>query len=461
MSAGMYQLDNMIYRAGNLPWHGMGIPFSGKILSMEALEKASAAFKTLMADIYLYRPLPVEVFSSLSEAQQALVTQLAVIQKQLAQSGLNLNIGQTQVIKTHKATLRSDLEWSDPLRVMGIVGEGYHPASNSTLTTLCDRIVGGAGAEYETLGTLDNGRKFYATAVAPDSLRVMDDELRLYVLVTGAHDGSGAIVVKLVTIRVVCQNTLAAALAESLYESVKIKHTPGNFDSRGEIKASVVNEARAGVVKRGVKTSAGIDHANPFRQSLTQTVNAQLMLFNRFAQSEVSAQFVKDYLECLVPDPLDASATRAQNKRTELLSVLYGTMPGDETGQKAIRVNRQDGSMSAYRLFNAVTYWSDHMSSNRRTKDKRTGEARSESEARFNRILSTGETTMREIATRLLIEGLDSAGRVYTEALRKHREAQAELLSRKAMLNKVQTASLSDSEKSADVTDIVNALDLT
>jgi phage/plasmid-like protein (TIGR03299 family) len=90
-----------------------------------------------------------------------------------------------------------------------------------------DSIVGGEGIMYETAGALGNGERIFITAKLPGYIRVgSDDLIEQYLFLTTSHDGSGSITAAFTPIRIVCANTLNAAMYRKS-NTVKIRHTSG------------------------------------------------------------------------------------------------------------------------------------------------------------------------------------------------------------------------------------------
>lgn len=109
------------------------------------------------------------------------------------------------------------------------VGKDYHIIQNREAFAFFDAIVGsGDGILYETAGALGQGERIFITAKLPGYIRVGngDDITEKYIFLTTAHDGSGSITAAFTPIRVVCQNTLNAAL-KGMSNVVRIKHTAG------------------------------------------------------------------------------------------------------------------------------------------------------------------------------------------------------------------------------------------
>jgi len=124
-------------------------------------------------------------------------------------------------------TFRTDTE-----AVLGDkVGRDYEVVQNVDAFAFFDGIVGGKdGIRYETAGALGKGETIFITAKLPDYIRVgKDDLIENYLFLTSSHDGLGSIQIAFTPIRIVCQNTLNAALKDST-NCIKIRHTASASD---------------------------------------------------------------------------------------------------------------------------------------------------------------------------------------------------------------------------------------
>lgn len=118
------------------------------------------------------------------------------------------------------ATVRTDND-----TVLGVVGKDYEIVQNIDAFSFFDAIVGGEGIQYETAGALGKGERIFITAKLPDYIRVgKEDCLEKYLFLTTSHDGYGSITAAFTPIRIVCNNTLNAALRNHT-NSIKIRHT--------------------------------------------------------------------------------------------------------------------------------------------------------------------------------------------------------------------------------------------
>jgi phage/plasmid-like protein (TIGR03299 family) len=119
------------------------------------------------------------------------------------------------------ATVRADTE-----QVLGVVGNDYKVVQNRDAFSFFDAIVGGGeGILYETAGALGNGERVFITAKLPEYIRVgVKDWIEQYLFLTTSHDGLGSITAAFTPIRIVCNNTLNAAMRNHS-GAIKIRHT--------------------------------------------------------------------------------------------------------------------------------------------------------------------------------------------------------------------------------------------
>ncbi|EHQ27401.1 phage/plasmid-like protein (TIGR03299 family) [Mucilaginibacter gracilis] len=124
------------------------------------------------------------------------------------------------------ATVRNDND-----AVLGVVGKDYKVVQNAEAFTFFDAIVGGGdGILYETAGALGNGERIFITAKLPGYIKVgKQDMIEQYLFLTTSHDGFGSITAAFTPIRIVCNNTLNAAL-KNHSGAIKIRHTASAND---------------------------------------------------------------------------------------------------------------------------------------------------------------------------------------------------------------------------------------
>lgn len=123
-------------------------------------------------------------------------------------------------VPDHFATVRTDTN-----QVLGVVGKEYEIVQNVDAFNFFDAIVGGDGIQYETAGALGNGERIFITAKLPHYIKVdKEDLIEQYLFLTTSHDGYGSITAAFTPVRIVCQNTLNAAMRTHT-NAIKIRHT--------------------------------------------------------------------------------------------------------------------------------------------------------------------------------------------------------------------------------------------
>lgn len=132
----------------------------------------------------------------------------------LALAGLDWSVFQKELITAdgipvpgYKANLRSTDN-----RVLGVVTDRYKIVQNEEAFAFTDTLLG-EGVQYETSGSLQDGRRTWILARLPQKYIISGDEITPYLVFMNSHDGSGAIKAAMTPIRVVCMNTLNLALS--------------------------------------------------------------------------------------------------------------------------------------------------------------------------------------------------------------------------------------------------------
>lgn len=218
-------------------WHGLGQIIDQYPTSAEALKFAGLDYEVIKEDLYT---------TSLNADGQAMDF--------------------SKRVKTHFATIRKDTG-----DILGIVGKDYQIVQNIEAFSFFDAIVGGDGIQYETAGALGNGERIFITAKLPNYIKVgKEDLIEQYLFLTTSHDGYGSITAAFTPIRVVCQNTLNAAIRNHS-NCIKIRHTTGAKER--------------------------LEQAHKL-MGITNTLSAQLeTIFNRWSKVQISDPEVKKLIQ--------------------------------------------------------------------------------------------------------------------------------------------------------------------
>lgn len=138
----------------------------------------------------------------------------------LVKNSSNKQVSGSAPVPGYFATMRTDNN-----AVLGVVGKDYQIVQNRDAFTFFDSIVGNDGILYETAGALGKGERIFITAKLPGYIQVgSNDLIEKYLFLTTSHDGSGSITAAFTPVRIVCANTLNAAM-KNMTNVVKIRHT--------------------------------------------------------------------------------------------------------------------------------------------------------------------------------------------------------------------------------------------
>ncbi len=129
-------------------------------------------------------------------------------------AGLDWDVIQSPVyvndnkVDNYFANVRSDND-----EVLGIVTGRYSIVQNSEAFAFTDSLIKDGEVRYETAGSLKSGRQVWMLAKMKQEYSILGDKFDPYMCFINSHDGTGAVRVLMTPIRVVCQNTVNAAIA--------------------------------------------------------------------------------------------------------------------------------------------------------------------------------------------------------------------------------------------------------
>ena len=125
---------------------------------------------------------------------------------------------------------RKVLHRSDTGAPLAVVSDGYHVVQPAEVMGFFDNLVKLGGFQLETAGALSYGRRVWALASVGAGADIVEgDTVKPYLLLGTSYDGTMATVAKFTTVRVVCNNTITAALGDNS-ASVRVLHSE-RFDA--------------------------------------------------------------------------------------------------------------------------------------------------------------------------------------------------------------------------------------
>lgn len=107
---------------------------------------------------------------------------------------------------------------------LGIVKGRYNIVQNTDVFKFFDNAIGKDKAIWQTAGCFGNGERIFVSAKLPKTILVDGDPVDNYLLFVTSHDRSSGVKIVLTPIRVICKNTLNAAI-KGASNYVSFRHT--------------------------------------------------------------------------------------------------------------------------------------------------------------------------------------------------------------------------------------------
>lgn len=185
-----HQVETMAY-AGQVPWHGLGVPVSNDLTPQQMQEKAGLNWKVRELDSFI-------------------------------------EIDGEKTLTGLKSLVREDNK-----KILTNVGENWNPVQNDDAFNFFSEYCMSGDMEMHTAGSLKGGQMVWALAKVKESFDLFgDDKVDSYLLFSNPHQYGKSIDIRFTPIRVVCNNTLTMSLESKADRSVKVGHRTA-FDAEG------------------------------------------------------------------------------------------------------------------------------------------------------------------------------------------------------------------------------------
>ena len=190
-----HMVETMAY-AGQVPWHGLGVPVSNDLTPVQMMEKAGVD----------WRVQEVETFIEYNNKKMA--------------------TGQKALVRETDG------------RILTTVGENWNPVQNEDAFAFFAEYCLSGDMEMHTAGSLKDGQMVWALAKVKSDFELFGgDRVESYLLFSNPHQYGKAIDIRFTPIRVVCNNTLTLSLDQKADKSVKVGHRV-EFDA-SEVKTAL------------------------------------------------------------------------------------------------------------------------------------------------------------------------------------------------------------------------------
>ena len=289
-----------ILSVGQTPWHREGVVLEHPPESIdEALQMAGLDFDVALAPLYVHAE----------------------------------HMGnQYELVNDFKAIGRSDVN-----KFLGIVGSRYTPLQNRDAFRLLEPLLKERVASIETAGSLREGRDVWILVRFdiddPVVKEVFADEVVPFGLISNNHTGERRVILQETPVRVVCSNTLGAALTGS-GRKIGVRHTLN-------VEAKVVDAAQelwGGLIERYRRI------AEQYR--ILKNTYLDEALFRELVL-DTAAPFRPELLKQNLSEPQQKARDRVQRKRDRLKDLWTNG-------------NGHKGDQSAWDAYNAVAQSLDH-----------------------------------------------------------------------------------------------------
>jgi phage/plasmid-like protein (TIGR03299 family) len=243
---------------------------------------------------------------------------------------------------------------SDNKKPMGIVSAKYKTVQPAQLVGFFRNLVADLGFKLETMGTLFDGKKYWCLAKVGQAFTFKSgDRIEGYLLVATSCDGSSKTTARFVLTRVVCNNTLSAAMSEGSKHVVNLSHR-SSFDAAkiqaelGIPQVQAIGEAMESLTQVKLSDSKAED----FVRGLLRPAEAKTA---EAVAAEAAADFARLMGKPYTPGIMASdTATRAPKGEAEILRLFRGGAIGsDIAGVRG----------TAWGMLNAVTEYVDHRAS--------------------------------------------------------------------------------------------------
>ena len=302
-------VDTMAYKYDAVPWHGLGVAVEGDVTVEGMLEKAGLTWGVQRRKVYMH-----------SSKDQPEVVE----------------------IPEYYAVTRETGE------VFQVAGSQYRPLQNKDVLAFFKQYCEAGDMQLETAGSLKGGAVIWALAqIEKARFDLGDDAHRGYMLLANSHDGSMSFQGQLTDVRVVCWNTLSAALSDGAARFFSLRHTK-QF-TNGAVQR----------VKHQVERALEVMKAHKARLETLATAPVK----DGMHLLEFAARLVQPSL--LLPAP-GTTPTLSEGKPVGTLAVGWRDLhkPAREVVQ-AVRYSPGSGTMAAkgtwYGALQGYTHYADHV----------------------------------------------------------------------------------------------------
>lgn len=213
-------------------------------------------------------------------------------------------------------------------RPFGIVGKQYEILQPWEAFDAVDALAMDGRMRYETAGALHEGRTLFILGLMGEDFLVGGaDPVRPYVLLTTSYDGRTSTTIRDVSTRVVCANTMRAAMREEKNKELSVRHTSTQKERLAE--------------------------AARIFEITSKTQQQMFQAFDKLAQMKADLELREKVADIITPPPAGDETERSRKRKQEERLAFWRSMQFSPTVRAAGGVDNRWG------LLNAATEWLD------------------------------------------------------------------------------------------------------
>ena len=244
--------------AGEVPWHGLGVPVSNDLSPLQMMDKAGLNWKVETKPLYY---------------------------KGAYASDVN--------VPFKKALVRE----SDG-KLLDVIGSDWEPVQNEDAFNFFSEYVLAGDMEMNTAGSIREGRNIFALAKVKESFELFGgDQVDSFLLFSNPHQYGKSIDIKFTPIRVVCNNTLSVALDSK--SGVKLSH-------RVKFDADTVKETLGIASAKLAKYKEAAEYLGSKRYTVDSLIDYYNNVFPRTSSKKVDDGKITDKVLQLSKNAKDA-----------------------------------------------------------------------------------------------------------------------------------------------------------
>ena len=178
-----HNVETMAY-AGEVPWHGLGVPVIDDLTPVQMMDKAGLNWKVEKQPMFFRHN------------------------------------GDLEAVPGKEVLVRDTAG-----KVLDVVGKGWNPVQNEEAFNFFNDFVMNGDMQMHTAGSLQEGKLTWALAKVNEDFEIFGgDKVESYLMFSNPHKFGSSITVSFTPIRVVCNNTLNMALQGASGKGVRVSH---------------------------------------------------------------------------------------------------------------------------------------------------------------------------------------------------------------------------------------------